>query len=177
MTCPHSSTRPVHPHAPARIGHIRAVDVDVDAPARQREEVITMTSEPRHDGTVTPWADESGELGWHAVTASHGLAVAVAGATGGTVHDDGGQWRARIPAATVPAVATGADDRALWCRLGNETGSGVFTLPAAPWTPAELAACPLSDLPAAGKLSVRPVLLTTRMGRTVRYLSPAFTPA
>ena len=32
-------------------------------------------------------------------------------------------------------------------------------------------------LPAAGKLSVRLVLLTTRMGRTVRYLSPAFTSA
>lgn len=137
-----------------------------------------MTRESHHDGTMAPWADESGRLGWHAVTDSHGLAVAVAGSAGGTVHaHDGGQWRARIPTATVPVVAVGAGDRALWCRLGDDTGSGVFTLPAAPWTPAELAACPIADLPAAGKLSVCAVLLTTRMGHMIRYLSPSFTPA
>lgn len=137
-----------------------------------------MSSCHRRDGQMAPWADESGRLGWHAVTGSHALAVAVAGSAGGAVHaHDGGQWRACIPQATVTAVAVGADERALWCRLSDETGSGVFTLPAAPWTPAELAACPLSDLPAAGRLSVRAVLLTTRMGRTVRSLSPTFTSA
>jgi hypothetical protein len=34
---------------------------------------------------------------------------------------------------------------------------------------------PLTELPAQGRLSVRDVRVTTRMGRTVRYLIPAFT--
>lgn len=85
MTCPHS-----RPRARARVyGHIQAMDMDM--PPRQRKEAIIMTSDPRHDGTVAPRAGESRELGWHAVTASHGLAVAVLGATGGTGHDDGGR--------------------------------------------------------------------------------------
>jgi hypothetical protein len=137
-----------------------------------------MAGEPLVEGRLAPWADASGQLGWHAVTASHALAVVVAGAADGIVQKDGsGQWRARIPHPEIPAAAVRADDRSLWCRLGDGTGSGIFTLTAAPWTPGELAACPLSALPAAGRLSVRAVLLTTRMGRIIRYLSPAFTPA
>jgi hypothetical protein len=40
----HSSTEPVHPRTSARIGHTRAVDMDVDAPARQRKEVTSHAS-------------------------------------------------------------------------------------------------------------------------------------
>lgn len=41
------------------------------------------------------------------------------------------------------------------CGAGSATrpSSGVFALSAVPWTPADLATCPLSDLPTAGKLS------------------------
>jgi hypothetical protein len=35
--------------------------------------------------------------------------------------------------------------------------------------------CLPAEFPALGRLSVRDVRLTTRMGRTVRYLIPAFT--
>jgi len=34
----------------------------------------------------------------------------------------------------------------------------------------------VTTLPASGTLSVRDVRITTRMGRTVRYLIPQFTP-
>jgi hypothetical protein len=41
-----------------------------------------------------------------------------------------------------------------------------------PWPTALVLRCPLTALPAHGQLSVRDVLLATRMGRTVRYLIP-----
>jgi hypothetical protein len=54
--------------------------------------------------------------------------------------------------------------------------SGVFVLAFAPWPAATVLKCPLTALPALERLSVRDVRVTTRMGRTVRYLIPAFTP-
>jgi len=73
-------------------------------------------------------------------------------------------------------VAIDADSDALWCRLGALPDSGVFVLAFAPWPAATVLKCPLTALPAPGRLSVRDVRVTTRMGRTVRYLIPAFTP-
>jgi hypothetical protein len=54
---------------------------------------------------------------------------------------------------------------------------GVFTLAFAPWSAEKVLRCPIAALPAQGQLSVRDVRLTTRMGRTVRFLIPAFTVA
>jgi hypothetical protein len=97
----------------------------------------------------------------------------------GTVrpHDDG-EWHARIPEPTALTVTvTGADDGVLWCRPANLPDSVTLTVIIAPWTPATVLKCPVTALPARGTLSVRDVRITTRMGRTVRYLVPQFTPS
>jgi hypothetical protein len=73
------------------------------------------------------------------------------------------------------ATVIGADVGALWCRLGVQPDSGVFVLFFAPWPAATVLRCPLTALPAQGQLSVRDMRVTTRMGRTVRYLVPEFT--
>ncbi len=130
------------------------------------------------DGCLSPWADAAtGARGWQITTASRRLAVAVATAiSGGTVHSHkNGEWQARIPQAVLMVVVTDADADALWCRLGTQPHAGVFALAFAPWPAATVLNCPLTELPAQGLLSVRDVRVTTRMGRIVRYLIPAFT--
>jgi len=89
-------------------------------------------------------------------------------------HEKGG-WQARLPEAVLPVAVTGAGNGTPWCRLTARPSLGIFTLTFAPWPAAIVLRCPLTALPAQGRLSVRDVRLTTRMGRTVRYLIPAFT--
>jgi hypothetical protein len=131
------------------------------------------------DGRLTPRADpDTGALGWQALTVSRRTAVAVATVSGGTVHPLGkGEWQARIPEAAIAVLVTDADPGKLWCRLDSQPDSGLLTVAIRPWTIATVLKCPLSALPARGKLSVRDVRITTRMGRTVRYLIPQFTPS
>jgi len=131
---------------------------------------------PARDGRLSPWAGPATSVpGWQITTPSRRLAVATTRA-GGTVCSAGnGGWRARLPEEVLPVVAVGADAGALWCRLGAQPSLGVFTLTFAPWPAALVLRCPLTEFPAHGRLSVRDVRLTTRMGRTVRYLIPAFT--
>ena len=74
-------------------------------------------------------------------------------------------------------VAIAADADALRCRLSVQPHYGVFVLAFAPWPVATVLNCPLAALPAQGQLSVRDVRVVTRMGRTVRYLVPAFAPS
>ncbi len=129
-------------------------------------------------GRLSPWAAPvTGALGWQITTGSRRLALAVATIVpGGTVRSHGkGEWQARLPAAvlTVTALDVGAD--VLRCRLSAQPFLGAFTLAFAPWPTALVLRCPLTALPAQGQLSVRDVRLATRMGRTVRYLIPAFT--
>ena len=137
---------------------------------------------PEHgprDGRLTPRADPvTGALGWQALTVSRRTAVAVATVSGGTVHPLGkGEWQARIPEKTITVTVTGADSGKLWCRLGSRPDSGVLTVTVKPWTIATVLKCPVTALPACGTLSVRDMRITTRMGRTVRYLVPEFTPS
>jgi hypothetical protein len=138
-----------------------------------------MTDEqPARDGCLSPWAAPvTGAPGWQITTRSRRLAVAVATIlTGGTVHPrEKGEWQARLPEAVLAVAVTGADNGTLWCRLSARPSLGIFTLTFAPWPAAIVLRCPLTALPAQGRLSVRDVRLTTRMGRTVRYLIPAFT--
>jgi hypothetical protein len=120
----------------------------------------------------------TGALGWQALTVSRRAAVTVAGITGGTVHPLGkGEWQARIPEKTITVTVTGAGPGKLWCRLGDGPDSGVLTVAVKPWTIATVLKCPVTALPARGTLSVRDARITTRMGRTVRYLVPEFTPS
>jgi len=98
--------------------------------------------------------------------------------TGGTVHrHEDGEWQARLPQAVLAVAALDADAGTLHCRLSARPPLGVFTLTFAPWPVAIVLRCPLTALPAQGELSVRDVRVTTRMGRTVRYLIPAFAAA
>ncbi len=141
-----------------------------------------MTGEPitRHsrDGRLSPWADPvTGAPGWQITTGSRRLALAVATIVpGGTVRShERGEWQARLPEAVLTVTALGADVGVLRCRLSAQPSLGAFTLSFAPWPTALVLRCPLTALPAQGQLSVRDVRLATRMGRTVRYLIPAFT--
>ena len=130
------------------------------------------------DGHLSPWAAPvTGEPGWQITTPSRRLAVAVATIlASGTVHPhEKGEWQARLPEAVLKVAVTGAGNGTLWCRLSARPSLGMFTLTFAPWPAALVLRCPLTALPAQGRLSVRDVRLTTRMGRTVRYLIPAFT--
>jgi hypothetical protein len=131
------------------------------------------------DGRLTPRADPvTAALGWQVLTVSRRTAVAVATVTGGTVHPLGkGEWQARIPETAIAVTVTDADSEKLWCRLAGRPDSGILTVPVKPWTIATVLKCPVTALPAQGKLSVRDVRITTRMGRTVRYLVPEFTPS
>jgi hypothetical protein len=131
------------------------------------------------DARLTPRADAvTGALGWQALTVSRRIAVAVAAVSGGTVHPLGkGEWQARIPDTSIEVLATYTDSSALWCRLADRPDSGVLTVAIAPWTTATVLKCPVTALPARGRLSVRDVRMTTRMGRTVRFLVPPFRPS
>ena len=111
-------------------------------------------------------------------TTSRRLAVAVATTvSGGIVHShEKGKWQARIPQAVLMVVVIDYDPGALWCRLSARPHYGVFVLAFAPWPVTTVVKCPPAALPTQGRLSVRDVRVITRMGRTVRYLIPAFTP-
>ena len=132
------------------------------------------------DGRLSPWADAAADApGRQITTASRRLAAAVAATVSGrTVHcHEKGEWRASIPQAVLMVVVTDADADALRCRLSARPHYGVFVLAYAPWPTSAVLKCPLTALPTQGQLSVRDVRVITRMGRTVRYLVPAFAPS
>ena len=131
-------------------------------------------------GRLSPWADAAADApGWQITTRSRRLAVAVATTLSGrTVHCHGqGEWQARIPHAVLMVVVIAADTDALRCRLSAQPHYGDFVLAFAPWPAAAVLKCALATLPTQGQLSVRDVRVITRMGRTVRYLVPAFAPS
>jgi hypothetical protein len=81
-----------------------------------------------------------------------------------------------IPQADLTVTLTNADTAALQCTLTIYPLPEVFILAFAPWPAATVLKYPLAALPVRGILSVRDVQVTTRMGRIVRYLFPAFHP-
>jgi hypothetical protein len=130
-----------------------------------------------HDGRLSPWADPAADApGWQITTPSRRLAVAVAAThPGATIRShQKGQWQACLPQTVLAVAALDADAGTLRCRLSARPSAGVFALTFAPWPAAMVLRCPLTALPTQGRLSVRDARLTTRMGRTVRYLIPAF---
>lgn len=80
-----------------------------------------------------------------------------------------------MPHAVLMVVVIDAGAAALRCRLTVHPDVGIFALAFAPWPAATVLKCPLAVLPTQGRLSVRDVRLSTRMGRIVRYLIPEFT--
>jgi len=129
------------------------------------------------NGRLSPWANPlTGTAGWQVLTNAECIAVAMAGDSG-TVRSHGdGEWHARIPEPALTVAVTGADDSALWCHPARLPDSCILAVAFTPWTPVTVLKCPVTALPADGTLSVRDVRITTRMGRTVRYLIPQFTP-
>ena len=141
-----------------------------------------MTDEqvtPDHrDGSLSiSAAPVTGAPGWLITTRSRRLADATATTLrSGTVHArQNGEWQARLPEPVLAVVILDADAGTLRCRLSARPSLGVFALAFAPWPATLVLRCPLTALPAHGRLSVHDVRVTTRMGRTVRYLIPAFT--
>ena len=131
-------------------------------------------------GRLSPWADAAADApGWQITTRSRRLTVAVATTLSGSpVHCHGqGEWQARIPHAVLMVVVIDANADTLRCHLSAQPHYGVFAMAFAPWPVATVLKCPLAALPTQGQLSVRDVRVITRMGRTVRYLVPAFTPS
>jgi hypothetical protein len=127
-------------------------------------------------GRLSPWADTTDALGWQVTTRSRRLAVAVATTVpGGTVHSHTkGEWHARLPQAVLMVTLIAADTDTLWGCLDTQPDSGVYVLTFSPWSAAAVLKCPLTALPTQGRLSVRDLRVVTRMGRTVRFLIPAF---
>ncbi len=146
-------------------------------PVRHQQEV--MPEPGPCDGRLSPWANAVTDApGWQLTTRSRRLAVAMAIIIpGATVHPhENGEWQARIPQAVLVVVVIDADVGVLRCHLSSHPDSDIFAVDFAPWPAATVLKCPLAALPAQGRLSVRDVRVITRMGRTVRYLIPEFTP-
>jgi hypothetical protein len=144
--------------------------------ARNQREVLPAPGPC--DGRLSPRAGAVTDTpGWQITTRSRRLAVAVTTTIpGATVHPhQKGEWQARIPQAVLMVVVIDADAGTLRCHLSAQPDAGVFALAFAPWPAATVLKCPLTALPAPGRLSVRDVRVITRMGRTVRYLIPEFT--
>ncbi|GAA1630767.1 hypothetical protein GCM10009733_029430 [Nonomuraea maheshkhaliensis] len=132
------------------------------------------------DGHLRPWIHaETGAAGWQIDCLSRRLAHAVVTISGGTVYSrTKDEWQIRIPQAALTVMVVEADTETLWCRLDTQhSDSCLLALVYAPWSIATVLRCPTTALPRQGQLSMRDVRATTRMGRTVRYLVPVFTPA
>jgi hypothetical protein len=66
---------------------------------------------------------------------------------------------------------------ALRFRLASLMNSVALTIAITPWAAATVLKCPITGLSADRTLAVREVRMTTRMGRTVRFLVPQFIPS
>jgi hypothetical protein len=129
---------------------------------------------PQRDGCLNPWAHPvTGDAGWQVITRPRHLALAIAARYGGTAcrHTEG-EWQAQIPQPVLVIVVIAIDARMLRCRLGAAPELGIFSAAFAAWPAATAPEGWPADLPAQGRLSVRDIRVTTRMGRTVRYMVP-----
>jgi hypothetical protein len=136
-----------------------------------------VTRDHREGSLSVSAAPVTGAPGWLITTRSRRLADAAATTLpGGTVHArETGEWQARLPEPVLAVMVLDADAGTLRCRLSGRPSLGVFALAFSPWPATLVLRCPLTAFPTQGRLSVRDVRVTTRMGRTVRYLIPAFT--
>jgi hypothetical protein len=127
---------------------------------------------------LAPWAEPvTDTLGWQATTTSRRLAALIAETFSGTISaHQKGEWQVHIPQAALTVTVMNADTAALQCTLTIYPHPEAFIVAFAPWAAATVLKCPLAALPVRGTLSVRDVRMTTRMGRIVRYLVPAFHP-
>lgn len=135
------------------------------------------TPAPAPPASLTPAADPAAGPAWDITTPSRHQAAAIAAAIPGTTtrRAGPGQWHARIPRPALAVTATATDAATLTVRLDDAPAAGVLTLTFHPWTAADVLPIPPPELPASGRLVTRDIRISTLMGRTVRYLIPAFT--
>lgn len=142
-------------HGPRAYAH-RAHSRPVHARARTPEGLQPVAGSP--PGRLTPYADASGALGWQITTTR-----------------EKGQRHKRIPHPDITVTVISTGPNALLCRADDYPDAGVLILDYAAWPATAALRSALTALPAHGRLSVRAVLATTRMGRIIRYLIPEFT--
>ncbi len=134
---------------------------------RQDNETATDSDCHTCHGRLSPYADPAtGEPGWQVTTRSRSLTVAVAAGLAVRTADD---WhRTRLGTPVLPVTVLGTDAGTLRCQLTAPPCPGVLAV-------AHVTVNGPATWPAHGNLSVRAVLVTTRMGRVIRYLIPVFT--
>jgi hypothetical protein len=132
---------------------------------------------PAPNGQLTPATDPAAGPAWDITTPTRRHAAAIAAAIpDATVNRAGqGQWRTRIPRPALAVTATHADAATLTVTLDDAPAAGPITLTFHPWTAADVLPLIPAELPAPGHLTIRDIRISTLMGRTVRYLIPAFT--
>jgi hypothetical protein len=114
---------------------------------------------------------------WH-ITTTRAHARAIAAAIPGTTtrRTAPGQHQARIPRPAIAVTLTSTDQTTATLTLDDAPETGPLTFTYHPWTAADIMRPAPAHLPAPGHLVIREVRLQTQMGRTIRYLIPAFTP-
>lgn len=129
-------------------------------------------------GRLSPWAEPAtGALGWEVTTPSRRLAEAVATESQQAIPATGNdEWLVRVRKSVLAVTVANADTVTMRCTVAIHPHAETFIMEFAPWTAEMVIKCPVAALPASGRLSVRDVRITTRMGRTVRYLIPEFRP-
>jgi hypothetical protein len=128
---------------------------------------------PAPNGHLTPATGPAWDI---TTTARRHAAAITAAIPDATVSRAGqGQWRTRIPRQSLTVTATHADADALTVTLDEAPAAGPIALTFHPWTAADVMPLLPAELPARGRLSIRDIRISTLMGRTVRYLIPAFT--
>jgi hypothetical protein len=119
----------------------------------------------------------TGAPGWQVITYSRGLALALAGAYPGKASGQGkGEWRVLIHQAVITVTVIRAGTGQLWCQAACPPSPEILVLAFAPWSLADVLGSPLPVVPVRGTMTAGETLIHTRMGRTVRYLIPRFTP-
>ena len=132
---------------------------------------------PAPNGQLTPCADPAAGPAWDITTQTRRRAAAIAAAIPDAIVNRAGQgqWRTRIPRQSLTVTATHADADALTVTLDDAPAVGPVTLTFHPWTAADVMPLIPAELPAPGHLTIRDIRISTLMGRTIRYLIPAFT--
>jgi hypothetical protein len=127
---------------------------------------------------ITPAASPEAGPAWD-ITTTRRHAQAIAAAIPGTTTRRAGprQWTARVPRPALAVTATAADARTLTVTLDDAPQAGPIALTFHPWTAEDVMPLLPPALPSAGRITIRDIRIHTLMGRTVRYLIPAFTTA
>jgi hypothetical protein len=156
--------------------HPRQPDNSPQSPPVRRADAGKIPA-PAPNGHLTPCADPAVGPAWDITTTARRRAAAIAAAIPGTTVNRAGpgQWRTRIPRQSLAVTATHADARTLTVTLDDAPAAGPIALTFHPWTAADVMPLIPAELPAPGHLTIRDIRISTLMGRTVRYLIPAFT--